>query len=375
MNNLRIQNFGQIKDANLTLGDLTVLVGPQATGKSITLQLLKLLLDTDLIKSEMRIHGLDWDNAPSHFFDAYLGEGMSSAWNLKSILSRNGVPVDIKEFSAKKNSPRKESLFYIPAQRVLTFSQLAGWPRSFNDYIAGDPFVVRSFSEKIRVLMDAQSSDGKIFPSDNFTAFNDSLSHDIFADFALKISKVKMQKRLVLQQNGNNELPYMVWSAGQREFVPLLLGIHRLLNKNDDNIKWVVIEEPEAGLHPKAIEATLLLIFELLRLEYRVCLSTHSAQILDILWALNHLQENNTPPESLLDIFNVPHSEAMQTLAQTVLKKTRKVYYFDRKSGITRDISNLDPEAEEEGNAGWGGLSEFSGRIGNAVANAVVNPR
>jgi hypothetical protein len=34
MLNRRIRNVGQIADADLTFGDLTGLVGPQATGKS-----------------------------------------------------------------------------------------------------------------------------------------------------------------------------------------------------------------------------------------------------------------------------------------------------------------------------------------------------
>jgi hypothetical protein len=49
-----------------------------------------------------------------------------------------------------------------------------------------------------------------------------------------------------------------------------------------------------------------------------------------------------------------------------------KVYYFDR-DGVTRDISSLDTSAEEEGKAGWGGLSEFSGRANEEVARAVAN--
>jgi len=38
MKRLRLRNIGQITDANLQFGDLTVLVGPQASGKTITLQ-------------------------------------------------------------------------------------------------------------------------------------------------------------------------------------------------------------------------------------------------------------------------------------------------------------------------------------------------
>lgn len=63
----------------------------------------------------------------------------------------------------------------------------------------------------------------------------------------------------------------------------------------------------------------------------------------------------------------------MIKMAEAVMAKTSRVHYFDRQSGTTRDISVLDPDAEEQGEAGWGGLAEFSGRANDAVARAVAN--
>ena len=57
---MRLTSFGPIADADSTFGDLTVLVGPQATGKSILLQLPKLVLDRRAIHAEMHRFGLDW---------------------------------------------------------------------------------------------------------------------------------------------------------------------------------------------------------------------------------------------------------------------------------------------------------------------------
>src|SRR6266436_3611581 len=117
----------------------------------------------------------------------------------------------------------------------------------------------------------------------------------------------------------------MVWSAGQREFVPLLLGFYWLVPPTKvstrDKIKWVVLEELEMGLHPRAIAVVLLLVFELVARGYRVCLSTHSPQVLDAVWALKHFRENNAGPEVLLNIFEAPNSQPMQKLANTVMKK------------------------------------------------------
>jgi predicted ATPase len=75
----------------------------------------------------------------------------------------------------------------------------------------------------------------------------------------------------------------MVWSAGQREFVPLLLGLYWLMPSTQSSrrgtIEWVVLEEVEMGLHPRAISVLLLMVLELVTRGYRVCLSTHSPQI------------------------------------------------------------------------------------------------
>ena len=52
-----------------------------------------------------------------------------------------------------------------------------------------------------------------------------------------------------------------------------------------------------------------------------------------------------------------------------------RVYYFDPQSRITRDISELDPAASEIAEAGWGGLTELSGKLADVVADAVAGDR
>ncbi len=53
MTTLRLRNIGQLTEADLHFGDLTVFVGPQATGKSIALQFLKLMVDTGQVQAEL----------------------------------------------------------------------------------------------------------------------------------------------------------------------------------------------------------------------------------------------------------------------------------------------------------------------------------
>jgi hypothetical protein len=381
MTTLDIHNLGQIKEASLSFGDLTVLVGPQATGKSIALQLLKLMLDAGQVQEEMAKYGLDWEHRLPEFLDIYFGEGMRSIWREESTsIEWEGKTVDLPQMARRKRPKKEETLFYIPAQRVLALRD--GWPRPFTDYTPGDPFAVREFSENLRVLVEQEfAASGDLFPQERRLKreFRDLLQRHVFLDFHLKVDKFRSQKRLVLGLGEAKEsLPYMVWSAGQREFVPLLLGFYWLMPPTKvstrDDIQWVVLEELEMGLHPRAIAVVLLLVFELVARGYRVCLSTHSPQVLEGVWALKHLKANGADPDAFLAIFEVANTQPMQRLASTVMEKTLKVFYFNRETGKTSDISKLDASAEEEGLSGWGGLSEFSGRANKAVARSAANP-
>ena len=379
---LQLKNIGQIEDADIEFGDLTVLVGLQATGKSIFLQFLRLLVDTGYVIDELRKHGLVWNKDIGHFLDIYLGEGMRDVWrngDNTSAIIYNGDPIDLSTVIQRRRRTKTESLFFIPAQRVLTLGR--GWPRPFSDYGASDPFSVRDFSEKIRLLMETgwgRSEGGEIFPQTRRlkNELRKILDRTVFHGFGLRVDTHGAQKRLVLKAKGTEAtLPFMVWSAGQREFVPLLVGFYWLLPPTKvprrQEVEWVVIEEPEAGLHPNAISAVLLLILDLLARGYRVCLSTHSPHVLDVVWALRVIRQYQAPSIKILDLFNTRKTDPMKEMADAVFRKIARVYYFDQKTGRSHDISGLDPGSEEASEAGWGGLSEFSGHVADVVAKVV----
>src|SRR2546425_4694501 len=213
MATLNIEHLGQIKEANLTFGDLTVLVGPQATGKSIALQLLKLMVDAGQVQAELGRYGLDWEGKLPEFLDVYFGEGMRSIWRRnESSVEWDGRAVDLPQLAARKRKSKEESLFFIPAQRVLALRD--GWPRPFTDYTPGDPFAVREFSEKLRVLVEQEfGASGDLFPQERRLKreFRELLQKHVFSDFHLKVDKFRSQKRLVLGTGPDSEsLPYMV---------------------------------------------------------------------------------------------------------------------------------------------------------------------
>jgi hypothetical protein len=379
VSSLRLENVGQIVCADVTFGDLTVLVGPQATGKSIFLQFLKLALDTGYVHEQLKRHGIDWRRSVPAFLDVFLGEGMRGVWrsgDAASMVSVNGGAVDVAEWASPRNRSRKATAFYIPAQRVLSLAN--GWPRPFQGFAAEDPFTVRDFSETFRLLMEQEfSRSADLFPKTNRlkSEYRKLLSEHVFGGARLLVDRHGAQKRLVLKQaKADESIPFMAWSAGQREFVPLLMGLYWLMpgartNRRGD-VATVILEEPEMGLHPYATSVVMLLVLELLWRGYRVCISTHSPQVLDVVWAMATIRSHRAGANALLDVFKVRKTPPMKEVAEAALKKTARVYYFGQ-DGKSRDISTLDPGSDDAREAGWGGLSEFSGRVNETVAKVV----
>jgi hypothetical protein len=376
---LTLKDIGPIVDAHLRFGDLTVFVGPQATGKSIALQFLKLVVDIGYIQEEMTHYGVDWSGRLPDFFEVYFGEGMKHLWREgQSDVSWDGARLSLPQLIGRKRKDKTERVFYIPAQRVLIMRD--GWPQPFSGLPRDYPFVVREFSEKVRRLLEkASGAEENLFPRVRRLKeeIREMLAQNIFRDFELRLDREHFHKRLVLGAS-DQVLPYVVWSAGQREFVPLLLGLYWLMPSaratRRGGIDWIVLEELEMGLHARAIEVLLLMVFELVARGYRVCLSTHSAQVLEALWAIRELRKNGASPQALLGLFGAKDTPQMCKIAASIITKDVRVHYFDP-AGHTSEISDLDPESEERGEGGWGGLIEFSGRANTVVARAVANAR
>ena len=373
---LRIENFGPIVEAEVEFGDLTVFVGPQATGKSLFLQIFKLLQDRGFIWERFKSTGLVWTSQPREFLELYLGEGTGGAYSPENTrLIWNDEAVELaKHLSGANKSKKDEQMFYIPAQRVMCLSR--GLPLRFVDFQAGDPFVLRQFSETIYQMTQTEfARASRFFPVSGRMreGVRRRLQDSIFAGLELSLKRQQHQKRLVLTDKSGHEFPFLVWSAGQREFVPMLLGFYWLMpsgktSRRDEALQWVVIEEPEMGLHTQAILDVMTLVFELLRRGYRVCLTSHSPLVLDVVWALGAIQRHGGTDADVRRMLNLSPQEA--EVAKHALQIRPRVYYFQR-NGRAVDISDLDPGAERLEESGWGGLTEFSGKIGEVIAEVV----
>lgn len=375
---LQMQDVGPIGEADVTFADLTVIVGPQATGKSIFLQTLKLLLDRDSIHNTFRHHNVAFNGDSAAFLGGYYGKGMAGAWKEgASHLTWCGKAYSLSGLAKpSKSQNREEHVFFIPAQRVMSLP--SGVTQNFGQFNYGDPYTLRDFSDTVHNLLQNEfGAKGSLFPQPN--RLNDTLrkpiNEHLYGGSKLAVDAKDFTKRLVLNVPGHEVgLPYTAWSAGQREFTPLLLGLYWLCPAGSvsrrDQIEWVVVEEPEMGLHPQGIEAVLLLMLELMQRGYRVVISTHSPVVLDMVWALQEFKSHGGIEADVRKLLNLGSGGYAKKLAQSVLDKDYRVYFFSR-GNKTHDISNLSPMAEGLEEAEWGGVVGFASRTGEVIADVI----
>jgi energy-coupling factor transporter ATP-binding protein EcfA2 len=370
---LEVRGLAQIAHARIEFGDLTVLVGPQGAGKSLLLQTWKLALDSGEIVSALRDAGSPLSSA-EELLDAYYGEGMSVAWGAKTRVLVDDEPMLLRNVLRAREDPAR--VFFVPAHRALLMSE--GWPAPFMRLKADTPTVARLFSQSLYERFTGRKA-GDLFPVERRLkkSVRELIDGAVFHGGRVRLEKAGLQTRLELGY-GKTRLPFMTWTAGQREFTPLLLGLYRVLperrQRKDPEIEWVIIEEPEMGLHPEALNAVMALVLDLLWRGYRVVLSTHSPFVLGVVFALQSLREAKQGARRLREAFGLPGTKEVRASMAAALEKSTRTYFlgFDQRLRVrSRDISSLDPGAEDKATAEWGGLTGFSGRFGRAIAAAV----
>ena len=381
---LQIKNFAQIAHLDFDfgdVGDLTMIVGPQATGKSLALQWLKLACDRLVVREDLERFGFDWSNQ-REFIDLFFGEGMSSGYHTSgdtpTAVFLDKKPLDLLKIDQKprgRSIPKGATTYYIPAHRSLLLAE--GWPKLFQQYSTDTPYVARKASESLNALLLRLSSTADVFPQANRlqAALRSQIDNAVFHGNSVSTDASLGRKRLVLKTKTGSNIPFMAWTAGQREFVPLMLALYELLPPSKvprlDAYETVILEEPELGLHPQAIMAVMQMVFHLLARGYRVVISTHSTLLLESAWAIQRLKNSKATTKQLSNAFDLNASS--KAIAAAVLRSSIRAYYLDYtpKGTVTsRDISSLDLFDASPDVSGWGGLASFSEKLGNAVAAA-----
>lgn len=170
-------------------------------------------------------------------------------------------------------------------------------------------------------------------------------------------------------------VPYLSWTTGQRQFVPLLFGAYCLYSPNQKHkFNQVIIEEPELGLHPEGINAFLLMTLDLLSRGYKVALSTNSIYVMEAIWALQLLKKNRAEVSNVCELFDLELNHETSKLAQTALDKTYRVYSLKRNGAVT-DISHLDVASENKEEASWGELNSLPMKVADVVSKVTSRNR
>lgn len=371
---LVVSGLGPITRAEVDFGDLTVFVGPQASGKTILLETLKLVVDADAVMTTLRVQGYNWSEDNDQLLDLFYGEGMSAMFTRNTLIRWDRTTFGWKRLRAPDHDDAYETILYVPAHRALVFH--GGWPRNFNDYTTGDPYVLREFSEHLRWSME--NSPERVQAADDAlgSTTRKLLKSGVYGDFDLALDRQGPRRRVVLRNDRGALLPFLAWSAGQREFGPLSLVLRYLdARVESPYLSWLVLEEPEMGLHPRAITAVLFLILDLLERGYRICISTHSPHVLDLVWALRVFRDRSATPRQVLALFEANNNTRNRKIAAAALAADVRVYSFDRDGGVVEDISRLDPGSERDAEVSWGGLVGFSSHVSEVVADFIANTK
>lgn len=375
METLTVKNFGPIRRTEVTFGDLTILIGPQASGKSLFLEMFKFVSDKSHILSTLRKYNyiIKKTNLGA-ILDIYFGEGMSSAFTGSTEIACDGerVKIDLQQGGACS-----ERVFYVPAQRILSISD--GRPKNFMEFeVPSTPYVLRNFSETLRVFIQSGLGNPEVlFPMKARLkgVVKKSINEAIFHGGRVVIDQSSGMRKMKLQVNGAR-LPFMTWSAGQKEFMPLLLAIYCLsgppspvINKKD--YEWVVIEEPEMGLHPRAIEAVMLEVIELMQAGYKVIISTHTPVLLEFAWAFETLRQgcDGDFGKAMSELFGMDDGYYSKMFDDIGKKKINTYYFHPGDDGgiVSSDISSLDAGDENTDISEWGGLSTFASKASEIV--------
>lgn len=376
---ITVKEFGPIQEVNAELGDLTVLIGAQASGKSLFLQMFKLIKDRVAILKSLENYGFVVNNKLENLLNRYLGEGLSSMWTEKSEFILNDKVYTRECFERLPEGDPADKVFYIPAQRILSIAD--GRPKYFMEFSENDPFVLRKFSDTLRLLVQNGLGDsGVLFPLPNRlkSTIKSMYNKAIFHGGKIVFDEKGGQRKIAMDVE-NMHLPLMTWSAGQKEFMPLLMAFYCLSGPpqrvvNRKQYQYIILEEPEMGLHPLAIQTIILQMIEFIHAGYKVVVSTHSPILLEFVWAYNYLK--NIPEKkrvgALCEVFGIQSSKKDNlNFLNDIYEKDIKTYYFSRNTSgkvEAKDISSLDVYSEDVAINEWGGLTQFSSKANEVVS-------
>ena len=300
LKSIHIENFRSLRDVTLPLKPLTVLVGPNASGKSNalrTLHVLNRLMIDEKPPPVSEIQSHLWAGGASHInfqFRTQVGETPTVyklnlkaendnpfaieellVGSVKVISIRNGKGVVVQDENGENetpyNGPNKLALWSAgdygkkPITNALT-KFMKGW--AFFDFTANS---IRQDFEKSRD--STPFSDILSNWHENEPARFDSVSETIEA--ATNFRLAQQDNRLYLLEGYKNPIPLENASDGT-----LRLVAYKIYLNVFESWPLITIEEPEHNLHPGALTEIAKILRQTAE-RSQVIITTHSSQLLD----------------------------------------------------------------------------------------------
>jgi len=323
MQTLSVKSFSCIDAAELELGPLTVLIGPQASGKSVLSKLTYFF--NDLLREQFRSVSLGRtiDEFKEAVKDRFHASFPSSAWGQgKFILRYTAGEYQIRLTRAVlRGSPtdnvrvRFSPFFNEQYERTLAAYRSAERTRD-EDWEWYDPIWIHAIKE-LRSRLGAAFVDGQLFIPAGRSFFTNTgkafltleqsnLLDPVITRFGRAFESWLRRPRIVSKLNKTSagllggslrveraeeflitadgrKVPFSAMSSGQQELLPLMLALHVGSRTPAQYRKLIYIEEPEAHLFPSA-QSTLVEMFVRVLNESKwmtqLFLTTHSPYVL-----------------------------------------------------------------------------------------------
>lgn len=342
MEQIIIENFGGLKKMEFELKNINILIGPQASGKSITVKLLYFFktFTTEIIKSiENGESKRTLDSKQKERFSNYFPKESWPKNNFKIQYISNQTWIKIERKSLKtlsfnysenlvkmiskgrkflKDEQKKIDL----ERRISSFRANRNMRRRFNDCLnnefseilsynqffipAGRSFFANIQSSIFSFLSNNKSLDpfliefGSFYDSfKRFSLDNDSeedkKNNKVFDSVINEImngSYKREKEKDFIVHNDTRKVNLASASSGQQEILPLILVLKVLSGINFENGgATLYIEEPEAHLFPTAQKKIVQLLsrtFNSQKSNFQIIVTTHSPYILS---SFNNLLE------------------------------------------------------------------------------------
>lgn len=295
---LIIENFGPIQQATIMPSDLTIFLGPQATGKSLATQLLYFFRNIE----SLTVSPLPPDLSPLHSvlgalekwignkISVYASSGTKLCWELAGLkyeIVWEGLQPKLNDVLTQRvttlssaHTPNKTQI-YLPSGRALysflpSYSlasrQLASeqWP----DYILGFYQRLGNAMDKLWRHQEQGNNDFGQSPEASFLKPR--------MDSIMK-GEIRYGPDGILLKVGEKHLLSTTMAAGQMEIWPFWAIIASLFTPkfSPGPSHEIYFEEPEAHLHPQAQNTLMEVIAYLIQQrDMRFLLTTHSPYIL-----------------------------------------------------------------------------------------------